>query len=51
VVTGRGKKRKSAEEITIFKSLGIAVEDIASGYYVYCVALQKLQNSKTKSKL
>jgi ornithine cyclodeaminase len=31
--------RRSAEEITLFKSLGIAVEDLAAGWHVYRKAL------------
>jgi len=48
VVTRKGKGRISDDQITIFKSLGIAVEDIASGYYVYCKARE---NRRNKSKL
>lgn len=29
------KGRKSPEEITLFKSLGLAVEDVAAAYYIY----------------
>jgi ornithine cyclodeaminase/alanine dehydrogenase-like protein (mu-crystallin family) len=35
VVTGVHAGRSSAEEITIFKSLGLAIEDLASAAYVY----------------
>lgn len=33
--------RSSAEEITVFKSLGIAVEDLASAQFLYARALEK----------
>ncbi len=35
VLEGRVPGRQSAEEITLFKSLGIAVEDLAAGRHVY----------------
>jgi len=46
VVTGQGKRRQNNDHITIFKSLGIAIEDIASGYYVYQVAKENRKKSK-----
>lgn len=33
--------RRAADEITLFKSLGLAVEDLASAYYIYKQALEK----------
>jgi ornithine cyclodeaminase len=39
VLEGKIPGRRSAEEITLFKSLGIAVEDLASGRYAYEKAL------------
>ncbi|MGB7624227.1 MAG: ornithine cyclodeaminase family protein [Terriglobia bacterium] len=41
VVTGRFKGRDSGQEITFFKSLGIAVEDLAVGAAVYERALEQ----------
>jgi ornithine cyclodeaminase/alanine dehydrogenase-like protein (mu-crystallin family) len=35
VLTGQKPGRTSAEEITLFKSLGLAVEDLASANYLY----------------
>ena len=35
LLTGRVQGRESAEEITLFKSLGIAVEDVASARLIY----------------
>ena len=40
VLEGTLSGRRSDEEITLFKSLGIAVEDLASGRYVYEKALK-----------
>ncbi|MFL6193085.1 MAG: ornithine cyclodeaminase family protein [Thermoanaerobaculia bacterium] len=39
VLEGRVPGRRSDEEITLFKSLGIAVEDLAAGLYLYRKAL------------
>ncbi len=39
VLEGKVPGRRSDEEITLFKSLGIAVEDLAAGRYVYGKAL------------
>ncbi|MDD5543636.1 MAG: ornithine cyclodeaminase family protein [Acidobacteriia bacterium] len=41
VVAGLVKGRESAEDITLFKSMGIALEDIAVGAVVYERALQE----------
>jgi ornithine cyclodeaminase/alanine dehydrogenase-like protein (mu-crystallin family) len=35
VVTGAKPGRRSAEEVTLFKSLGLAVEDVATADLVY----------------
>jgi len=35
--------RKSLEEITLFKSLGLAIEDVASAYYIYQKMLKERQ--------
>jgi ornithine cyclodeaminase len=35
LLTGAGKGRQSVSEITLFKSLGLAVEDLASAEYLY----------------
>jgi ornithine cyclodeaminase len=42
VLTGAKKGRENNEEITVFKSLGIAAEDIFSAYHIY----QKIQIQK-----
>jgi alanine dehydrogenase len=39
VVSGTGEGRQSAEEVTLFKSLGLAVEDVAAAELVYRKAL------------
>lgn len=41
VLTGKVYGRKDDSEITIFKSLGIAVEDLASAHHVYAKALER----------
>jgi ornithine cyclodeaminase len=41
VIIGSGTGRRSESEITLFKSLGLAVEDIAAARYVYDLALQR----------
>lgn len=35
VLTGKAPVRTSPQEITLFKSLGIAIEDLAAAHYVY----------------
>jgi ornithine cyclodeaminase len=35
LLTGRVRGRQSADEVTLFKSLGIAVEDVASALLIY----------------
>ena len=35
VILGRDRGRGSSEEITLFKSLGLAVEDVAAAHHVY----------------
>ncbi|MGB7290892.1 MAG: ornithine cyclodeaminase family protein [Thermodesulfobacteriota bacterium] len=41
VVTGKVKGRNNSEEITLFKSLGIAIEDIAVAAHIYKLAKLK----------
>ena len=41
VVTGRWPPRNSPEEITLFKSLGLAIEDVAVAARVYRMALER----------
>ena len=41
ILIGQVKGRESAGEITLFKSLGLAVEDVASAHYVYHQAIEK----------
>lgn len=38
IVTGKAKGRESEDEITLFKSIGIAVEDIAVAAHIYKIA-------------
>jgi ornithine cyclodeaminase len=38
LLIGRGEGRRSADDITLFKSLGLAVEDLASALYAYSEA-------------
>jgi ornithine cyclodeaminase/alanine dehydrogenase-like protein (mu-crystallin family) len=40
VVTGAKRGRESADEITLFKSVGVAIEDVASADLVYRKAVQ-----------
>jgi ornithine cyclodeaminase/alanine dehydrogenase-like protein (mu-crystallin family) len=42
VVSGANPGRRSAEEVTLFKSLGLAVEDVATAELVYRKALEKV---------
>jgi ornithine cyclodeaminase len=37
---GKVQGRESDEEITLFKSLGIAVEDLGAAHYIYEKALK-----------
>jgi len=41
LLLGKTKGRESGEEITLFKSLGLAVEDLASAHHVYRKALER----------
>ncbi len=41
VLEGSADGRQSADEITLFKSLGMAVEDVAAAQYIYCQAQEK----------
>jgi ornithine cyclodeaminase/alanine dehydrogenase-like protein (mu-crystallin family) len=41
VVAGKKPGRRSTDEITLFKSLGLAVEDIAAAQHVYVKALER----------
>jgi alanine dehydrogenase len=40
LLIGRGVARRDDREITLFKSLGLAVEDLAAGAHVYDRAAQ-----------
>jgi ornithine cyclodeaminase/alanine dehydrogenase-like protein (mu-crystallin family) len=46
VVSGSGPRRRSQDEITIFKSSGIALWDVAVAAYVYQQALEKEKGRK-----
>ncbi len=41
LLIGRVQGRRSADEITLFKSLGLAIEDVASAHHIYTKALEK----------
>ena len=41
IVAGKADGRKDAEEITLFKSIGIAEEDVATAARVYQLAREK----------
>ena len=41
ILLGQVQGRKTQNEITLFKSLGLAVEDIASGHFVYQRAIER----------
>jgi ornithine cyclodeaminase len=41
VLLGRVTGRESSEEITLFKSVGLAVEDVAAGDFVYRKAMER----------
>jgi ornithine cyclodeaminase len=41
ILLGKVNGRQSAQEITLFKSLGLAVEDIASAQHIYAKAVEK----------
>lgn len=41
VLLGHVAGRKSSEEITLFKSLGLGVEDVASAHHIYQKAVEK----------
>lgn len=40
ILLGTVQGRQSADEITLFKSLGLAVEDVASAHHIYTKALE-----------
>src|SRR5918995_831520 len=42
VISGAEQGRRSAEEVTLFKSLGLAVEDVATAELVYRKALEEV---------
>ena len=41
ILLGTSRGRESDEEITLFKSLGLAVEDVASAHHVYRKAIER----------
>lgn len=41
ILLGKVKGRQSPQEITLFKSLGLAVEDIASAQHIYAKAMER----------
>jgi ornithine cyclodeaminase len=45
ILIGKIQGRTSASEITLFKSLGLAIEDVASAHYVYTKARESKRGS------
>jgi ornithine cyclodeaminase len=41
LLIGRVAGRRSANEVTLFKSLGLAIEDLASAHHIYTKAIQR----------
>ncbi len=41
IILGRDPGRQAADEITLFKSLGLAVEDVASAHAIYQAAVDQ----------
>ena len=41
VVAGRGPNREFADEITLYKGVGIALEDVATAAHVYTLARER----------
>ena len=41
ILLGKVEGRRSADDITLFKSLGLAVEDLAAAHHVYQRALER----------
>ena len=41
VVTGRAPGRSGTDEITLFKSVGTAIQDVAAGFTVYKEAVRQ----------
>lgn len=41
ILLGKVQGRSNPNEITLFKSLGLAVEDLAAAHYVYTQALSR----------
>ena len=41
LLLGRGAGRRAPEEITLFKSLGLAIEDLASAHHIYAKAAER----------
>lgn len=48
LLLGRIRGRRSAAEITLFKSLGLAIEDVASAYHAYKRAIEMAKGSLTE---
>ncbi len=41
LLIGRVRGRRAADEITLFKSLGLAIEDLASAHHIYAKAMER----------
>lgn len=48
LLIGRAGGRRSAGEITLFKSLGLAVEDLASAQHIYTKAMERGMGSRVE---
>ena len=46
ILTGKAQGRRSASEITIFKSLGLAIEDLAAAAFLYDKAIASNRGSR-----
>ena len=48
VLIGRVPGRRSADEITLFKSLGLAIEDVASAHHIYTKASERRSGTRVE---
>ncbi len=48
LLIGRVGSRRSADEITLFKSLGLAIEDVASAHHIYTKAMKRGMGSRVE---
>ena len=48
IIAGLEKGRETVEEITVFDSTGLAIQDMASARYIYDKCIEKGLGTKTK---